>query len=218
MSHAPPDRITADNAWSGLETERVCELTIAGTSASSVDVAKVCLLVMLDELVSANRMFRLTPRSPFRQGGLHAEASEIDHKLHAIVAGRRRAVIQSIQEETSTNIYFPSPLQGLFGPDGSSLPANSTNGSASPRQSSNTIWITGEFFGVQRARDMLYNLSLHQVTMILRLFTACHVDSSPTEQEHYDARRRDSTSQGGLDADRQIRRSQGNYERQRNIH
>ena len=51
LSLAPPDRITADNAWSGLETERTCELTISGSSAGSVDIAKVRLLVMLDELV-----------------------------------------------------------------------------------------------------------------------------------------------------------------------
>lgn len=38
-------------ATSGLETERMCELVITG-STESVEIAKVRLLVMLDELVS----------------------------------------------------------------------------------------------------------------------------------------------------------------------
>ena len=74
-------------------------------------------------------------------------------------------MLQTIQEETATNIYLPSPLQGLLGPDFSQSPSNtSPNGSAS-KSSMNTIWITGEFFGVQRARDMLYQMSLNKVRL-----------------------------------------------------
>jgi hypothetical protein len=40
----------------GLETERLCELVITG-STESVEVAKVRLLVMLDELVSGRVCF-----------------------------------------------------------------------------------------------------------------------------------------------------------------
>lgn len=47
----PPDSIASENGWVGLETERVCELAISGTGADSVDVARVLLLVMLDEMV-----------------------------------------------------------------------------------------------------------------------------------------------------------------------
>jgi hypothetical protein len=82
----------------GLETERMCELVISG-SVESVELAKVRLLVMLDEL-----------------SGLHSEVCDIDYKLHAIIAGRKRCVIQSIQEETATNIYFPTPLVGVLNP------------------------------------------------------------------------------------------------------
>ncbi|KAJ7293343.1 cytoplasmic protein [Mycena rebaudengoi] len=98
--------------------------------------------------------------------GLHAEMCEIDHKLHAIIAGRKRAVLQSIQEETATNIYFPSPLQGLLGADsGSDSPTpNSRNG--------NVIWITGEFFGVQRARDMLFQVSVNKSKSVISRDTA----------------------------------------------
>ncbi|WOO79323.1 KH domain protein [Vanrija pseudolonga] len=81
-----------------LETERMCELVITG-SVESIELAKVRLLVVLDEL-----------------SGLHSEACDIDYKLHAIIAGRKRSVIQSIQEETATNIYFPTPLVGVLNP------------------------------------------------------------------------------------------------------
>ena len=94
------------------------------------------------------------------QSGLHTEVCEIDQKLQAIVMGRKRHVLQSIQEETATNIYLPSPLQGLVGLDASS----GVLGPSTPlRQTKSTVWISGEFFGVQRARDMLLQLSLNKV-------------------------------------------------------
>ncbi|WVR08561.1 hypothetical protein IAU60_005616 [Kwoniella sp. DSM 27419] len=82
----------------GLETERMCELVVTG-SVESVELAKVRLLVMLDEL-----------------SGLHSEVCDIDYKLHGIIASRKRGVIQSIQEETATNIYYPTPLVGVLNP------------------------------------------------------------------------------------------------------
>ncbi|KAH9964452.1 hypothetical protein BC827DRAFT_1259521 [Russula dissimulans] len=126
-TRTPPDGISSSAGWSGLETERVCELVITG-QGDSVEIARVRLLAMLDEL-----------------SGLHTEVCEIDQKLQAIVAGRKRHVLQSIQEETATNIYLPSPLQGLVGPDGAS---GVTIGPS--RQSKNAVWISGEFFGVQQ--------------------------------------------------------------------
>lgn len=50
-SLGPPDAIASDSGWSGLETDRVCELSITGNNADGVEVAKVHLLVMIDELV-----------------------------------------------------------------------------------------------------------------------------------------------------------------------
>ncbi|OSD06003.1 cytoplasmic protein [Trametes coccinea BRFM310] len=140
-----PDGITSSAGWTGLESERVCELVITG-QGDSVDLARVRLLVMLDEL-----------------SGLHAESCEIDNTLHSIIAGRKRSVLQTIQEETATNIYLPSPLQGILGADFNQSPSgNSPNGGVVNKTSMNTIWITGEFFGVQRARDMLYQMSLNK--------------------------------------------------------
>ncbi|TFK23126.1 cytoplasmic protein [Coprinopsis marcescibilis] len=147
-NRTPPDGISSTAGWSGLETERVCELVVTG-SEDSVSLARVRLLVMLDEL-----------------SGLHSEVCEIDQKLHGIVAGRKRSTLQSIQEETATNIYLPSPLQGLVGPD----PAAS--GGTNLGNTRNIIWITGEFFGVQRARDMLYQVSLQKAKGIMSRDTA----------------------------------------------
>lgn len=147
-NRTPPDGVSTNAGWSGLETERVCELVVTG-SEDSVSLARVRLLVMLDEL-----------------SGLHSEVCEIDQKLHAIIAGRKRNTLQTIQEETATNIYLPSPLQGLVGPDpAASVGVNLGN-------TRNIIWITGEFFGVQRARDMLYNVSLQKSKGIMSRDTA----------------------------------------------
>ncbi|KAG6885949.1 hypothetical protein C0993_007451 [Termitomyces sp. T159_Od127] len=145
-NRTPPDGISSSAGWSGLETERVCELVVTGHE-DSVELARVRLLVMLDEL-----------------SGLHSEVCEIDHKLHAIIAGRKRSGLQSIQEETATNIYFPSPLQGLMGPELATSVGNFRN--------ANVIWITGEFFGVQRARDMLYQVSVNKSKSVISRDTA----------------------------------------------
>ena len=51
-----PDAITSSAGWTGLESERVCELVITG-HGDSVDLARVRLLVMLDELVSGSSLF-----------------------------------------------------------------------------------------------------------------------------------------------------------------
>jgi hypothetical protein len=50
-NHTPPDGINSNSGWLGLETERICELVVTGIG-DSVDLARVRLLVMLDELVS----------------------------------------------------------------------------------------------------------------------------------------------------------------------
>ena len=87
--------------------------------------------------------------------------------------GRKRSVLQTIQEETATNIYLPSPLQGLVGLDVLASP----NAIA---RNTGAIWITGEFFGVQRARDMLYQLSATKVSAPERLLPKSY--SSPSIQ------------------------------------
>ncbi|WVF68055.1 hypothetical protein IAT40_002818 [Kwoniella sp. CBS 6097] len=133
----------------GLETERMCELVITG-SVESVEVAKIRLLVMLDEL-----------------SGLHSEVCDVDYKLHAIIASRKRGVIQSIQEETATNIYYPTPLVGVLNP-----PQPGQQQEQGQLGKANQIWITGEFFGVQRARDMLLNVAVQKSKLVISRDTA----------------------------------------------
>ena len=52
-SRTLPDAISSSAGWTGLESERVCELVITG-HGDSVDLARVRLLVMLDELVGTS--------------------------------------------------------------------------------------------------------------------------------------------------------------------
>lgn len=54
-TRTPPDGISSSAGWSGLDTERVCELVITG-QGDSVELARVRLLVMLDEMVRALRI------------------------------------------------------------------------------------------------------------------------------------------------------------------
>ncbi|KAF8523068.1 cytoplasmic protein [Hysterangium stoloniferum] len=143
-----PDPINGSGGgFAGLDMERMCELVITG-SVDAVEVARLRLLVMLDELA-----------------GLHAEAVEIDHKLHPIIAAQKRGNIQTMQEETATNIYLPTPFQGLVGPACPPMDAAVTGGT--PRLNCNIVWITGEFFGTQRARDMLVQTSLTQAKKVI---------------------------------------------------
>lgn len=92
---------------------------------------------------------------------MHSDVCEIDYKLHNIISGRKRGVIQTIQEETATNIYFPTPLTGIISPRDPTLLSKQ-----------NLIFITGEFFGVQRARDMLFQVSMHKSKCIISRDTA----------------------------------------------
>ena len=124
-----------------MDSERTCELLITG-KLDSVDAARVRLLVMLDKL-----------------SGLHADSVKIDYKLLCIVAKRKRAAIQEIQEGTATNIYYPSPLHGLTGLPGTGKTA------ASLRSMLNVVWITGDFLNVQRAKEKLLKASLAVVSV-----------------------------------------------------
>ena len=49
---ANSDGLSSNGGWSGLENERACEITIVGSGTDLVDVARVRLLITLDEMVS----------------------------------------------------------------------------------------------------------------------------------------------------------------------
>jgi hypothetical protein len=50
-NRTPPDGISSNAGWTGLETDRVCELLVTG-KLDPVELARVRLLIMLEELVS----------------------------------------------------------------------------------------------------------------------------------------------------------------------
>lgn len=89
---------------------------------------------------------------------------EIDQVLHNIIAGRKRGALRGIREQTSTNIYFPSPMLGLTNYDGYGM-----NGVPALRAHASRIWITGETFGVRRAKEMLNNLQTLKVRCLYNL-------------------------------------------------
>jgi hypothetical protein len=86
---------------------------------------------------------------------------EIDQVLHNIIAGRKRGALRGIREQTSTNIYFPSPMLGLTNYDSYGM-----NGVPTLRAHASRIWITGETYGVRRAKEMLNNLQALKVRVL----------------------------------------------------
>ena len=86
---------------------------------------------------------------------MHSDICEIDYKLHAIIAGRKRSVLRTIQEETACNIYLPTPLSGTL---------DRRDPAVTSKQ--NFIFLTGEYFGVQRAKDLLFQASILKVRII----------------------------------------------------
>ncbi|TIA91451.1 hypothetical protein E3P99_01093 [Wallemia hederae] len=125
------------NFQHGLQLQQMVQLTIVG-GQEAIEHAKIDVLVAIDQ---AN--------------GLHADKVDIDFKLHPIIASKKRTVIRTIEEETETNVYLPPPLAGVLG--------NSSPRAGSQPDQRNMIHITGDFFGVQRAKDMLVQVAVQKV-------------------------------------------------------
>ncbi|TIB93001.1 hypothetical protein E3Q19_01585 [Wallemia mellicola] len=125
------------NFQNGLQLQSLVQLSILG-GQESVEHAKIQILVTIDQHL-----------------GLHADKVDIDFKLHPIIASKKRSVIRTIEEETETNIYLPPPLAGVLG--------NSSPRAGSLPDHRNLIYITGDFFGVQRAKDMLVQVAVQKV-------------------------------------------------------
>lgn len=114
-------------------------------------------------------------------------------------------------EETATNIYMPSPLQGLIGPD---FGQQANSSPAAPNKlNPNIIWITGEFFGVQRARDMLFQVSMGKVRPSMSIHKSALTEFG-AEQANHVQRLRDPPQEIGLDGYRARRGSESSYARQ----
>jgi hypothetical protein len=71
-------------------------------------------------------------------------------EIQYLICGRKRTGLLPIIEETSTNIYFPSPFD---------TPNTTTNITTNSKK--NVIYITGQH--VTRVKDMLNKLSVQKV-------------------------------------------------------
>lgn len=131
-----------------MESAMAAYLTVLGTeelgaqvwkqrrcaNSSSPVKTRLSMLPGLGYLLCSMKWCVFFPLFPFlyfntwlQQSGLHAEPIDIDYKLHAILAGRKRRAIQTIQEESATNIYFP-PLPLHPKPQSSSSSAHNGGG------------------------------------------------------------------------------------------
>lgn len=128
----------------GLKEERMTRVVISG-SHESVDQARIRLLVLLDE-----------------RAGLHTDAIELDYKMHAVLAGREGVVVQKIQEETATSIYFPTPFMGVLG-------GRIDAGMVRP----GLVMIAGDIAGVLRAKELLFQCSMSKVRSCPSLLSLC---------------------------------------------
>ncbi|ORX54376.1 hypothetical protein DM01DRAFT_1407241 [Hesseltinella vesiculosa] len=106
---------------SSFASEHTANVIITGIP-DDAERCRVRLLVLLDETL-----------------GLHSDTIAIPLKLQYLIGGRKRTGLQTIIEETCTNLYFPSPFAD---PD-----------------SDQDIYITGEPSNVARVKDMLTKLA-----------------------------------------------------------
>ncbi|KAI8645403.1 hypothetical protein BD408DRAFT_459344 [Parasitella parasitica] len=107
------------------------EIHIVG-SIDSVELARVKILVLLDQLAGWN------------VDSLH----DIPCYLHFLLSGRKHVQLQSIMEETSTNIYLQSPFSHLTTQD----------------QNDGLIYLTGESTsGLVRAKELLKKLTAQKL-------------------------------------------------------
>ena len=114
-------------------------------------------------------MKRITSTNYFAQSGLRTLAVEVDPKLHALIVGRRREILNTIMNDTVTNIYFPSPLLVQ-----NWKPKEDSGAPTLPFYMK--IYITGEPADTIKARDLLLalaaekkaNLKIRSVTCLPR--------------------------------------------------
>lgn len=75
--------------------------------------------------------------------------------MQYLICGRKRAGLLPIIEETSTNIYFPSPFADTI--------EKSDDNSDNDEEIEPPIYITGETNHVTRVKDMLNKLAVQKV-------------------------------------------------------
>ncbi|KAI9021195.1 hypothetical protein DFJ74DRAFT_672201 [Hyaloraphidium curvatum] len=128
------------------ESHDVVDIEITGVW-EAVERARIETLVFLDETT-----------------GLFADTAEIDPKLHQSLAGRKRSVLKQIMQDTMTNIYLPSPF--------AFQPSREGNVALEDREKI-LIWITGDRYGVQMAKEALLRHAEAKKAQIVSRSAAC---------------------------------------------
>ncbi|KAI8390924.1 uncharacterized protein BYT42DRAFT_490751 [Radiomyces spectabilis] len=121
---------TFANRSSFVAQNRV-SIVITGTPAKA-DHARIRFLVLLDKL-----------------SHLDSDTLHIPLELHNLICGKKRVCLQPIIEETSTNIYFPSPFTDFVDND-----SDTKHGSA--------IYISGDHNNIARVKEMLNKLAVQK--------------------------------------------------------
>ncbi|KAI9284365.1 hypothetical protein BC943DRAFT_381309 [Umbelopsis sp. AD052] len=141
--------ITGQMPASGLQSENGARINIQG-SPESVEYARIQALVLLDELA-----------------GLRTDTIDIPARLHNLVCGRKRCYLQSIMEETSTNIYLPSAFTNVNHPE------MSVQDDLHHHQSAR-IYVTGTPSSITRAKDMLNKLYVQKTKSMYQKDSILH--------------------------------------------
>lgn len=88
--------------------------------------------------------------------GLATDTIDLPCYIQHLIAGKRQQQLQTIMEETGTNIYLQSPFLKLSDLQHMTLPVDQRGG---------VIHLTGSPNGIQRAKDLLRKLAVQKVNL-----------------------------------------------------
>ncbi|KAI8647055.1 hypothetical protein BD408DRAFT_327764, partial [Parasitella parasitica] len=138
---------------SSFASDNPMYIHIVGTPIQ-VELCRVRLLVVLDEILKSFK----------------TEVVRLPLKLQYLICGRKRAGLLPIIEETSTNIYFPSPFT-----ETSNTTTTATNNADNAHEETQpAIYITGEPTHVSRVKDMLHKLAIQKAKSMYHKDTALY--------------------------------------------
>lgn len=144
---------------SSLSSDNPITIEIVGNPIQ-VEQCRVRVLVLLDEI----------------QKSFKTEIVRLPLKLQYLICGRKRAGLLPIIEETSTNIYFPSPFVAdtLQVETDTTSSATKDETSATAAATEPAIYITGEPNHVSRVKDMLNKLAVQKAKSMYHKDTALY--------------------------------------------
>ncbi|TPX61251.1 hypothetical protein SpCBS45565_g07317 [Spizellomyces sp. 'palustris'] len=143
----------------GLSSESM-DVEIVG-HWEDVEMARMQTLVLLDEMA-----------------GLHCEPVEIQAKLHPLIAGRKRCILETVMHDTVTNVYLPTPFIAETG---------AHEVTKQVLAYSHTIWITGQLAGVAAAKERLLHMAAQRASMLMTK----HITSLPRKLDWMLVNRKD---------------------------